>query len=118
VFKSVSQTFWKTAIEEFNTQTHKYRDRLNSLEIELPRHLKIFLSEEYEHEFDLLGCAGNETKEKESSYLLKAINSPVSCEFLLIFLFNRVFWAMYNPEWGGKSDALMGVRQKLNDCSL
>lgn len=106
VYKNTSRTFWKTAEAELSEKLQKYRHRLEDVEIELPAHLRKLLVSEYRHEFKRLGYTGDKKKEKEYRQTVEALDNPVSCGFLVEFLFRRVFSAMYRPEWDQKSGSV------------
>lgn len=113
VYKTANRTFWKTAIAEVNEKIQKHSHRLDDVEIELPGHLKKFLIAEYAHEYKRMGYQGNAEKEKEYQLVLESFKAPVTCSFLIVFLFNRVFSAMYNPEWDDKKNGALkkaGIR--------
>ncbi len=100
VYRNANRTFWKTASSEFIEKTKKYRHRLDDVDIDLPRHPKSLLISEYQHEFERMGGSKDKTTEEVYQRTLESLEEPVSCLFLITFLFNRVFSAMYRPAWG------------------
>ncbi len=106
VYQNANRRFWKTAIHEFAQQVQKYKYRLEDVEIELPRHLKKFLAAEYKHELMLMGQSWDKNKGQYDHLALRAIEAPIQCDFLVEFLFNRVFFGMNQPEWEGEKKAI------------
>lgn len=95
LYKDANRRFWQSAKAELFEKTEKNRYRLGDIDIELSGRLKNFLAAEYKHEFKRRGCAGDKKKEKQYRDTLKAIDAPVTCDFLIEFMFKRVFYTMY-----------------------
>lgn len=66
IYKNASGRFWETAIEEFKKNMGSYHNRVASLEIDLPRHLKDFLKNEAKNEQRLIHASASSRLEKNS----------------------------------------------------
>ncbi len=116
VYKNACKNFWKTASGELREQLDKHRHRLSDVEITLPGHLKKYLAAEYRHELSVLNHNGRnngepvekirgesrEDKALQKQYIktLKAIDTAMPCDYLILFLFSRVHTAMQPPRPG------------------
>ncbi len=125
VYQNACKNFWKTASGELREQLDKHRYRLSDVEVTLPGHLKKYLTAEYRHELSALNHDGRnngesgrktrreirgETREDKALQIqyvktLKAIDGAMTCDFLILFLFNRVHTAMQPARPDNRPDA-------------
>lgn len=111
VFESTGNTFWKMAAAEFSEKMNKYGEWLRDVEIVLPGRLKKFLALEYRHEFRQSTYPHCKHRRMQYRNTMLALDAPVSCYFLIEFMFNRVYAAMHPPE-GMKASTGRGPGEK------
>ncbi|MBS3731441.1 MAG: hypothetical protein KGY42_00925 [Desulfobacterales bacterium] len=158
IYKNISGKFWASAIEEFKEKTSQQQQRLETLEVFLPAHIKNLFEKAAAREQQrahkaikswlkkdevlrryrkaLMGAsyavvahnlekwrangrtsdatlhalsriARYKFREEYLSNSIRELSGPVPADFLLSFIFDRVFYTMYRRRWSPSQPRLV-----------